>query len=237
MEEWERSGIDSCEGGARLKKLMMLVATMAMGLLIAAPAIAQVGQESEQEGESGEVDQSFTVTGSGSNGNSCAPLQGSAQSGNSQNQGNVVQERSDSDDFEFDEVGSDIASSGSNSTECIQEVNQAASAAAAPKATPPPPPKAAPAPPPPPPPAPKAAPAPPPPPAPTKEEVKAEKAEVKAQKAEAKAQKAEAKAQKAEAKKAKELPKTGGSGAVPLFALGAGTLLVAGGLLARRLTR
>jgi LPXTG-motif cell wall-anchored protein len=238
MEEWERSGIDSREGGARLKKLTMLVAIMAMGLLIAAPAIAQVGQEGEQEGESGEVDQSFTVTGSGSNGNSCAPLQGSAQSGNSQNQGNVVQERSASDDFEFDEVGSDIASSGSNSTECIQEVNQAASAAAAPKATPPPPPKAAPAPPPPPPPAPKAAPAPPPPPpAPTKEEVKAEKAEVKAQKAEAKAQKAEAKAQKAEAKKAKELPKTGGSGAVPLFALGAGTLLVAGGLLARRLTR
>ena len=235
MEEWEHSGIDSREGGARLKKLTMLVAIMAMGLLIAAPAIAQVGQEGEQEGESGEVDQSFTVTGSGSNGNSCAPLQGSAQSGNSQNQGNVVQERSASDDFEFDEVGSDIASSGSNSTECIQEVNQAASAAAAPKATPPPPPKAAPAPPPP---APKAAPAPPPPPpAPTKEEVKAEKAEVKAQKAEAKAQKAEAKAQKAEAKKAKELPKTGGSGAVPLFALGAGTLLVAGGLLARRLTR
>ena len=209
-----------------MKKLTMLVATMTMGLLIAAPAIAQVGQEGEQEGESGEVDQSFTVTGSGSNGNSCAPLQGNAQSGNSQNQGNVVQERSASDDFEFDEVGSDIASSGSNSTECIQEVNQAASAAAAPKATPPPPPPPAPAPPP----APKAAPAPPPPPAPTKEEVKAEKAEVKAQKA-------EAKAQKAEAKKAKELPKTGGSGAVPLFALGAGTLLVAGGLLARRLTR
>src|SRR5918997_2223408 len=189
MEEWERSGIDSCEGGARLKKLMMLVATMAMGLLIAAPAIAQVGQEGEQEGESGEVDQSFTVTGSGSNGNSCAPLQGSAQSGNSQNQIDVVQERSASDDFEFDEDGSDITSSGSNSTECVQEVNQAASAAAAPKATPPPPPpppapKATP----PPPPAPKAAPAPAP--APKTEEAKAQKAEVKAQKAEAKAQKA-----------------------------------------------
>jgi LPXTG-motif cell wall-anchored protein len=58
---------------------------------------------------------------------------------------------------------------------------------------------------------------------------------VKAQKAEAKAQKAEAKAQKAEAKKA--LPKTGGSGAASLLALGAGTLLVAAGLLARRLAR
>ena len=193
-----------------------------MGLLLAVPAMAQVGQEGEQEGESGEVDQSFTVTGSGSNGNSCAPLQGSAQSGNSQNQIDVVQERSASDDFEFDEDGSDITSSGSNSTECVQEVNQAASAAAAPKATPPPPPapKATP----PPPPAPKAAPAP----APKTEEVKAQKAEAKAQKAEAKAQKAGEK---------KALPKTGGSGAASLFALGAGALLVAAGLLARRLAR
>ena len=219
-----------------MKKLMLLAALLAMGLLLAVPAMAQVGQEGEQEGESGEVDQSFTVTGSGSNGNSCAPLQGSAQSGNSQNQIDVVQERSASDDFEFDEDGSDITSSGSNSTECVQEVNQAASAAAAPKATPPPPPpppapKATP--PPPPPPAPKAAPAPAP--APKTEEAKAQKAEVKAQKAEAKAQKAEAKAQKAEEKK--ELPKTGGSGAASLFALGAGALLVAAGLLARRLAR
>ena len=212
-----------------MKKLTMLVATMTMGLLIAAPAIAQVGQEGEQEGESGEVDQSFTVTGSGSNGNSCAPLQGSAQSGNAQNQGNVVQERSDSDDFEFDEVGSDITSSGSNSTECIQEVNQAASAAAAPKTTPPPPPKAAPAPPPPPPPAPKAAPAPPPPPAPAPPPPPAPKAEEK------KAEEKKAEEKKAEEKK--ELPKTGGSGTASLFALGAGALLVAGGLLARRLTR
>ena len=221
-----------------MKKLMLLAALLAMGLLLAVPAMAQVGQEGEQEGESGEVDQSFTVTGSGSNGNSCAPLQGSAQSGNSQNQIDVVQERSASDDFEFDEDGSDITSSGSNSTECVQEVNQAASAAAAPKATPPPPPapKATPPPPPappPPPPAPKAAPAPAP--APKTEEAKAQKAEVKAQKAEAKAQKAEAKAQKAGEKKA--LPKTGGSGAASLFALGAGALLVASGLLARRLAR
>jgi LPXTG-motif cell wall-anchored protein len=203
-----------------LKKLMVLAVMMAMGLFVAAPAIAQVGQEGEQEGESGEIDQSFTVTGSGSNGNSCAPLQGSAQSGNSQDQIDVVQERSASDDFEFDEVGSDISSSGSNSTECIQEVNQAASAAAAPKATPPPPaPKAAPAPAPapkatPPPPAPKAAPAPAP--APKAEEKKAEE-------------------KKAEEKK--ELPETGGSGTASLLALGAGALLVAAGLLTRRLAR
>ncbi len=69
------------------------------------------------------------------------------------------------------------------------------------------------------------------------------KAEAKAGKAEAKAEapKAEAKAGKAEAKaeaKAKELPKTGGvAGAASLVGLGAGALLVAGGLIARRITR
>jgi len=35
----------------------------------------------------------------------------------------------------------------------------------------------------------------------------------------------------------KELPKTGGSGAASLFALGAGALLISGGLLVRRFTR
>jgi LPXTG-motif cell wall-anchored protein len=46
---------------------------------------------------------------------------------------------------------------------------------------------------------------------------------------------APAPAPKAEEKK--ELPKTGGSGAASLFALGAGALLVAGGLVARRIVR
>src|SRR5919199_730491 len=63
------------------------------------------------------------------------------------------------------------------------------------------------------------------------------KAEAKAGKAEAKAP--EAKAGKAEAKaEAKELPKTGGvAGTAPLLGLGAGALLVGGGLLARRIIR
>ena len=64
------------------------------------------------------------------------------------------------------------------------------------------------------------------------------KAEAKAGKAEAKAP--EAKAGKAEAKagEAKELPKTGGvAGTASLLGLGAGALLVGGGLLARRIFR
>ena len=77
---------------------------------------------------------------------------------------------------------------------------------------------------------PKAAPAPPPPkaaPAPTPAPAKA--APAPAPKA------APAKAPKAEKKKA--LPKTGGTSAASLFALGAGALLVGGGLLARRFLR
>jgi LPXTG-motif cell wall-anchored protein len=131
----------------------------------------------------------------------------------------LIESNSDTDDFEFEENGSTITTSPSGSTECVQEVNQAASAAAAPKAAPAPAPapKAAPAPAP----APKAAPAPAPKPAPAPPPTR----------------KAEAK--KAGAKKAekKQLPKTGGSGVASLFALGAGALLVGGGLLARRFIR
>ncbi len=203
-----------------LKKLTILAAMLAMGLLVAAPAIAQVGQENDQEGESGEIDQSFTVTGGSSNGNSCAPLQGSAQSGNSQNGIGVIQsDESEADDFEFEEVGSDITSSGSNSTECKQEVNQAAAATAGEAKEK----KAAPAPKPAPAPAPKTAPAPAP---------KAETPQAKAQAS------APAPAPKAAQKKAeqRQLPKTGGDLA-SLFTLGAGALLVAGGILVRKLVK
>jgi hypothetical protein len=67
------------------------------------------------------------------------------------------------------------------------------------------------------------------------------KAEAKAGKAEAKGGAPEAKAGKAEAKAGgappKALPATGGFELAPLLGLGAGALLVAGGLLARRIIR
>ena len=87
-----------------------------------------ITQESEQEAESGDVDQSFTVTSEGDNSNQCAGLQGEGQTGNAQNQTDLLQANSTADDFEFDEVGSTIDSSPSNSTSCDQQVNQAAAA-------------------------------------------------------------------------------------------------------------
>jgi opacity protein-like surface antigen len=111
-----------------MKKLMLLAALLAMLALAAIPAMAQVTQETEQEGESGELDQSFEVTGSGDNSNQCANIQGVGNTGNSQNVIDVIQYSGEVDDWEFEEIGSDITVSPTNTATCDQQVNQAASA-------------------------------------------------------------------------------------------------------------
>jgi hypothetical protein len=91
----------------------------------AAPVITQ---EFDQEAESGDVDQSFNVSNTGDNSNQCAGIQGVANTGNAQNQISVVQSGSEADDFSFEDSGSSINVSPSNSTTCDQQVNQAATA-------------------------------------------------------------------------------------------------------------
>jgi uncharacterized membrane protein len=111
-----------------MKKLMLLAALLAMLAVAAVPAIAQISQESEQDTESGDLDQSFTVTGGGDNSNQCASVQGVGNTGNTQSQIDLIQYDSEADDFEFEDVGSTITVSPTNTTSCDQEVNQAASA-------------------------------------------------------------------------------------------------------------
>jgi hypothetical protein len=111
-----------------LKKLMLLAALLAMLALAVVPAIAQVTQDSEQEADSGDLDQTFDVTGSGANSNQCVGGQVAGNTGNSQNQLDIIQYDSTADDFEFEEVGSDITVSPTNTTTCDSQVNQAASA-------------------------------------------------------------------------------------------------------------
>jgi hypothetical protein len=110
------------------KKMMLLAALLAMLIVAAVPALAQIGQEAEQDTDSGEVNQAFNVTGGGDNSNQCVGLQGVANTGNAQNQIDLIQYASTADDFEFDETGSTITVSPENSTTCDQQVNQAASA-------------------------------------------------------------------------------------------------------------
>ncbi len=90
-----------------------------------APAVSQ---DFQQQAESGDVEQSFNVVNTGDNSNQCAGIQGVANTGNAQNQVGVIQYGSEADDFEFEDVGSTITVSPSNSTSCEQRVNQAASA-------------------------------------------------------------------------------------------------------------
>jgi hypothetical protein len=194
-----------------LKKTMLIVAMLAMALAVAAPiAMAQGERESEQDVESGEVDQSFEVTGS-SNSSQCAPIQSAAQTGNTQDLVGVINSaREEGGDVTFEEGGSSVTLSPELATECVQEINQAASAAggAEKKVTPPPAPVPPPVPPPAP--APKAAPAPVPPvPAP---------------------------APAVKAAESKSLPQSGGN-LTPIFALGVGVLLMAGGIVARRIIK
>jgi hypothetical protein len=82
----------------------------------------------EQEAESGDIDQSFDVSGTGDNSNQTVGTQGVANTGNAQNQIGVFQIGSEADDFEFDEVGSSIEVSPTTTTSSDQDVDQAASA-------------------------------------------------------------------------------------------------------------
>ena len=113
------------------QKLLVLLAVGALVLALAVPAMAIGGlveQDTEQDGESGEADQGFGVSGSGNSANQCAGIQGVAQTGNAQNEIALTEYRSRTDEFNLEEVGADIEASPENSTACKQGVNQAASA-------------------------------------------------------------------------------------------------------------
>ena len=170
----------------------MLGAMVAMVVVAAAPALAQVGQGfGESRVTSGKSSPSFSVSNKGNNVSLCPTGSQVGQTGQVANEQGALQYNSKADDIEF--AGSELTVTPSETAECTQTIQQ--SAAAGPKA------------------------------------------EAKAGKAEAKAGAPEAKAGKAEAK-AGELPKTGGiAGTASLLGLGAGALLVAGGLLARRIIR
>jgi hypothetical protein len=88
----------------------------------------ELDQDVEQEAESGDIDQSFTVTSEGDNSNQCVGTQGVANTGNTQNVIDLTQVDGEADDFEFDEVDSSVEVGPESTTTCDQQVNQAASA-------------------------------------------------------------------------------------------------------------
>jgi hypothetical protein len=106
---------------------MLLAAMLALLLLVAIPAIAQVSEEFEQEiGDTGNVTLNTNVTSSGNNSNQCvAPLQ-FGNTGNIQNAQGFLQYNSTADDIEFS--GSSFTFTPSLTNTCKQQVQQAAAA-------------------------------------------------------------------------------------------------------------
>src|SRR5918912_2938296 len=108
-----------------LKKLMMLAAMLALLLLAAVPAIAQIGFGAGQGiGDTGDIELNTAVESTGDNGSQCvAPLQ-FGNTGNTQNFQGFLQYNSTADDIEFS--GSSFAFTPSLTNTCTQQVQQAA---------------------------------------------------------------------------------------------------------------
>jgi hypothetical protein len=108
-----------------VKKLMMLAAMMALVLVVAAPAIGQVQQAVGQESETGTVNDTFTVTQSGSNSSQCVtPLQ-FGNTGSLQNGQGFLQYNSTSN---IEQEGSTFTFNPTLTANCSQAVQQSAAA-------------------------------------------------------------------------------------------------------------
>ena len=83
-----------------MKRLMILVAVLALALAAAVPAIAQVGLEAGNEAESEEVATEFSVANEGDYASQCVPALQFGNSGNFNNAPTFLQYASESDDFE-----------------------------------------------------------------------------------------------------------------------------------------
>ena len=84
-------------------------------------------QDFDQDAESGDIDQSFDVTGGGDNANQTVNVSGAANTGNVQDQFGFTQIDSEIDDFEIDDSGSSIEVSGDSEVSSDQKINQSAS--------------------------------------------------------------------------------------------------------------
>ena len=106
---------------------MLLVAVLAMMMLAAAPVIAQVANEfDDQELESGGIETETSLSIEGNNNNQCAGLLQFGQTGNFPNQQGTTQY--DNPELEQEFAVPEIEFAPENATECEQAVQQSAAA-------------------------------------------------------------------------------------------------------------
>lgn len=110
-----------------LKKLMMLVAILAMVLAVAVPAIGQeVDNSSAQSDSTGDVSLSFSVQQSGDNSDQCVTPQQFGNAGSDQNGQAVLQYVSTSGKIE--PSGDTFSFAPAETAPCTQQVQQSAAA-------------------------------------------------------------------------------------------------------------
>ena len=124
--------------------LILALVLVASGFAV--PAAAQSDLESEQEGESGEADQSADLSQSGDNANQCVGVQPVSNTGNAITAINIILQfpsgeqelkRHDTEafldlidelDLDLEDIGSTIELDPEQAVECAQAVDQAATA-------------------------------------------------------------------------------------------------------------
>ena len=110
-----------------MRKLILMVAMLAVLALVAAPVLAQVGFGiGDTENESGEIGTENEFAIEGDNNNACLGQLQFGQTGNFTNQQGVLQYASDTDDLEFGAGEFEFAPE--NETACEQAVQQSAAA-------------------------------------------------------------------------------------------------------------
>jgi hypothetical protein len=106
---------------------MLVVAMLAIVLVAAAPAIAQVAQKFSESGDkSGPASPSFAFSNKGDNVNACPTDQQIANTGNVLNEQGVTQYKTETGDESFG--GSSITITPAETSECTQSISQAAAA-------------------------------------------------------------------------------------------------------------
>ena len=111
-----------------MKKLLLLVAMLAIVLVAAAPALTQPAQGfGESRVKSGANTPKTEVKNSGNNANLCPTVQQVSNTGQVANEQGVVQDNSKADDIDFS--GSELHIDGASVTAtCDQTIEQAAAA-------------------------------------------------------------------------------------------------------------
>ena len=109
-----------------MRKLMMLAAILALVVVAAVPAMAQLSSELGQETESGDVAIGFDVSNKGDYASQCTPALQVGNTGNFDNASSFVQYDGEIDDFE--PGGIEVSFGGSQDVSCPSTIQQSSAA-------------------------------------------------------------------------------------------------------------